>query len=114
MFNESRHLAGLVQDSLIVNMNHRGYDRIKDKGVKKAPFYVLLGARMPSILVETSSISNREECRRLVTPAFQNHLAESIVQGLRTYIRAINPTAFQESPLLGLSLDEPNLRASYD
>jgi len=112
--NESRHLAGLVQDSLIANMNHRGYDRIKDKGVKQAPFYVLLGARMPSILVETSFISNREECRRLVTPAYQNHLAESIVQGLRTYIRAINPTAFQESPRLGLSLHEPSLRASYD
>jgi N-acetylmuramoyl-L-alanine amidase len=112
--NESRHLASLVQDSLIANMNHRGYDRIKDKGVKQAPFYVLLGARMPSILVETSFISNREECRRLVTPAYQNHLAESIVQGLRTYIRAINPMAFQESPLLGLSLDEPSLRASYD
>lgn len=112
--NESRHLASLVQDSLIANMNQRGYDRIKDKGVKQAPFYVLLGARMPSILVEASFISNREECRRLVTPAYQNHLAESIVQGLRKYIRAINPMASQESPLLGISLDEPSLRASYD
>jgi N-acetylmuramoyl-L-alanine amidase len=112
--NESRHLASLVQDSLIANMSHRGYDRIKDKGVKQAPFYVLIGARMPSILVETSFISNREECRRLVTPGYQNHLAESILEGLRKYIKAINPTAFQESPRLGLSLDECILTASYD
>jgi N-acetylmuramoyl-L-alanine amidase len=112
--NESRHLAELVQDSLIANMSHRGYDRIKDKGVKQAPFYVLIGARMPSILVETSFISNREECRRLVTSAYQNHLADSIVEGLRTYIKAINPTAFQESPRLGSSMDEHILTASYD
>jgi N-acetylmuramoyl-L-alanine amidase len=112
--NESRHLAELVQDSLIANMSHRGYDRIKDKGVKQAPFYVLIGARMPSILVETAFISNREECRRLVTSAYQNHLADSIVEGLRTYIKAINPTAFQESPRLGSSMDEHILTASYD
>ena len=76
-------------------MNQRGYRRIENKGVKQAPFYVLIGARMPSILVETSFISNREECRRLVTTAYQNHLAESIVQGLRGYIRAIDPVALQ-------------------
>ena len=90
--SESKHLAELVQNSMVVHLNRRGYARIKDKGVKQAPFYVLLGARMPSILVETSFISNREECRRLVTPAYQNHLAESIVQGLRTYIHAIGQT----------------------
>jgi N-acetylmuramoyl-L-alanine amidase len=93
--NESRHLAELVQNSLIAGMSQRGYRRIEDKGVKQAPFYVLIGARMPSILVETSFISNREECRRLVTSAYQNHLAESIVQGLRGYIRAIDPVALQ-------------------
>jgi N-acetylmuramoyl-L-alanine amidase len=93
--NESRHLAELVQDSLISRMNQQGYRRIENKGVKQAPFYVLIGARMPSILVETSFISNREECRRLVTSAYQNHLAESIVQGLRGYIRAIDPVALQ-------------------
>lgn len=93
--NESRHLAEFVQDSLIARMNQRGYSRIENKGVKQAPFYVLIGARMPSILVETSFISNREECRRLVASAYQNHLTESIVQGLRGYIRAIDPVALQ-------------------
>jgi N-acetylmuramoyl-L-alanine amidase len=94
--NESSRMAEMVQSALIKNLNRRGYDRVKDKGVKQAPFYVLLGARMPSILVETAFISNREECRLLTTASYQEHLAESIVQGLRSYIREINPTAFSE------------------
>jgi N-acetylmuramoyl-L-alanine amidase len=94
--NESSRMAEMVQSALIKNLNRRGYDRVKDKGVKQAPFYVLLGARMPSILVETAFISNREECRLLTTASYQEHLAESIVQGLRGYIREIHPTAFSE------------------
>ncbi len=94
--NESSRMAEMVQSALIKNLNRRGYDRVKDKGVKQAPFYVLLGARMPSILVEAAFISNREECRLLTTASYQEHLAESIVQGLRSYIREINPTAFSE------------------
>jgi len=93
--NESSRLAEMVQYALVKNLSRRGYDRVKDKGVKQAPFYVLLGARMPSILVETAFISNRDECRLLTTSAYQEHLAESIVQGLRGYIREINPTAFE-------------------
>jgi N-acetylmuramoyl-L-alanine amidase len=96
--NESSRLAGFVQGSLVRHLNRKGYDRIRDKGVKQAPFYVLLGARMPSILVETSFISNREECRRLTTAAYQEHLAESIVEGLRGYIQEISPTAFSPPP----------------
>jgi N-acetylmuramoyl-L-alanine amidase len=92
--NESSRLAALVQTSLVTNMNRRGYDRVKDKGVKQAPFYVLLGARMPSILIETSFISNREECRLLTSSSYQDHLADSIVKGIRSYIREISPTAF--------------------
>jgi N-acetylmuramoyl-L-alanine amidase len=49
---------------------------------------------MPSILVETSFISNREECRLLINSSYQEHLADSIVKGIRDYIREINPTAF--------------------
>jgi N-acetylmuramoyl-L-alanine amidase len=51
---------------------------------------------MPSILVETAFISNREECHLLTTAAYQEHLAESIVQGIRGYIKEITPTAFSE------------------
>jgi N-acetylmuramoyl-L-alanine amidase len=96
--NESSRLAGFVQSSLVKHLNRKGYDRIRDKGVKQAPFYVLLGARMPSILVGTSFISNREECRRLTSAAYQEHLAEGIIAGLRGYIQEISPTAFSQPP----------------
>ena len=66
---------------------------VKDKGVKKAPFYVLLGAQMPAILIETSFISNEVECKRLVNPDYQDALVESITNGVKRYIRENNPTA---------------------
>jgi N-acetylmuramoyl-L-alanine amidase len=94
--NESSRLAAFVQGALVKNLNLKGYDRIKDKGVKQAPFYVLLGARMPSILVETAFISNREECQRLTNPSYQENLADSIAKGIRTYMQQLSPTAFSE------------------
>ena len=96
--NESSRLAAFVQGTLVKNLNLKGYGRIKDKGVKQAPFYVLLGARMPSILVETAFISNREECQRLTNPSYQENVADSIVKGIRTYIQQLSPTAFSEPP----------------
>jgi N-acetylmuramoyl-L-alanine amidase len=96
--NESSRLAAFVQSGLIKHLASNGYPRTKDKGVKQAPFYVLLGARMPSVLVETAFISNRDECRLLTTPAFQEHLADSIARGIRSYIQDINPTAWSEPP----------------
>jgi N-acetylmuramoyl-L-alanine amidase len=70
------------------------YSRIKNKGVKQAPFYVLLGAQMPSILIETSFISNPRECKRLIDSKYQNHLCDAIVEGIKSYIKETNPTAF--------------------
>jgi N-acetylmuramoyl-L-alanine amidase len=64
--NESSRLAVRVQSSLVGHLQQKKWTRIKNKGVKQAPFYVLLGATMPSILVETSFISNPRECNRLI------------------------------------------------
>jgi N-acetylmuramoyl-L-alanine amidase len=58
----------------------------------------LLGAQMPSILVEASFISNPRECRRLLTDAYQNHIAEAILSGIEGYIRETTPTAFRRNP----------------
>jgi N-acetylmuramoyl-L-alanine amidase len=91
--NESSRLAGHVQTSLCTGLKDSKYTNIKSKGVKQAPFYVLLGAQMPAILVETSFISNKEECKRLVNPKYQDALVESITSGVKRYIREINPTA---------------------
>jgi N-acetylmuramoyl-L-alanine amidase len=90
--NESSRLAGYVQTSLHGHLQGR-YSQIRSKGVKQAPFYVLLGAQMPAILVETSFISNERECRRLIDPKYQEHICEGIVNGIEAYIRETNPTA---------------------
>ena len=96
--NESSRLAAYVQSSTIGHLKNKGYSRIKSKGVKQAPFYVLLGAQMPSILIETSFISNARECKRLISPKFQERLAEGIVEGIRSYIKATSPTALLKKP----------------
>jgi N-acetylmuramoyl-L-alanine amidase len=93
--NESSRLAAYVQSAMVGHLRHKRYTRIKSKGVKQAPFYVLLGAQMPSILIETAFISNPRECKRLVNPKYQDRIAEGIVQGIRNYIKATSPTAFQ-------------------
>jgi len=93
--NESSRLAAYVQDSLTDHLTTVGWPHIKSKGVKQAPFYVLLGAQMPSILVETSFISNPRECRRLINPTYQKRLAQGIVKGVKNYIQDTHPTALQ-------------------
>jgi len=69
------------------------YKWIKDKGVKKAPFYVLLGAEMPCILIETAFITNPRECHRLNSAGYQEDVADAIVTGLQRYIKEIHPAA---------------------
>lgn len=102
--NESSRLAAVVQDTLTTHLNRKGYSQIKSKGVKQAPFYVLLGAQMPSILVETSFISNPRECKRLLNPKYQDRLCEGIIMGVKKYIKDTKPTAFvDERPEVGKS-----------
>jgi len=96
--NESSRLAGYIQGSMVRNLKADRYSRIKDKGVKQAPFYVLLGAQMPAVLVETSFISNPRECKRLITPQYQEHLCEAIILGIKEYIKETSPTAFFGKP----------------
>ena len=91
--NESSRLAGYVQSAVVRHLKNKRYGRVKSKGVKQAPFYVLLGAQMPSILIETGFISNSRECKRLASPKFQERLAEGIIKGIRSYIKATSPTA---------------------
>jgi len=83
--NESSLLASYIQASSY-NYLRSKYTHIKNKGVKKAPFYVLLGARMPAILIEASFISNPRECKRLTSARYQEHLCEGIVNGIRKYV----------------------------
>jgi N-acetylmuramoyl-L-alanine amidase len=97
--NESSRLASHVQTQMVGHLKTK-YSNIRDKGVKQAPFYVLLGAQMPAILVETSFISNPRECKRLMDPTYQDRLSDGIVLGIENYIKATSPTAFQKDPML--------------
>jgi N-acetylmuramoyl-L-alanine amidase len=86
--NDSAHLADEVQKSLYgkVEGKHNG---VRNLGVKQGPFYVLVGATMPSILVETAFLSNEREEARLNDPAYQDMTAEGILDGIRGYIASV-------------------------
>lgn len=86
--NDSAHLADEVQKALHRKIRARHSD-VKNLGVKQGPFYVLVGAAMPSILVETAFLSNAEEEARLKDPAYQATVAEGIVAGVRSYIAGL-------------------------
>ncbi len=87
---ESTRLANDVHQAMIQGMTKK-YTGIRDLGVKQAPFYVLLGARMPSILIETSFVSNKQECKRLLTPSYQEDICNAIADGVQKYVDATNP-----------------------
>lgn len=92
--NESEKLASYVQGSVITNLS-RKYKPVKNKGVKKAPFIVLLGADIPSILVETSFITNPTEEKRLKSNEYINDLAEGIFTGIKRYSTEVQTASVQ-------------------
>jgi len=83
--DESVNLANYVQRSLISNLEVN-YGHVLNLGVKQALFYVLFGAKMPSVLVEVSFISNPEEERLLSRDAYREDIARAIADGLNSYM----------------------------
>ncbi len=81
---DSVKLGRLVQASMCGHMG-TDWDDIRDLGLKSAMFYVLMGAKMPAILVETAFISNKTEEKRLKQDKYQDALAEGIVKGIKRY-----------------------------
>jgi len=86
---ESRELAGDVEGSLYAGLE-KGNDGLKDRGVKKAPFVVLIGANMPSILAEISFVTNPDDAEQLRTPEYRERVAESLFSGVAKYAAGIN------------------------
>jgi len=84
--NESSRLAKFVHRGLIKELRKR-YKRIKNRGVRQAPFYVLIGAEMPAILVEVGYITNSIENRRLYSETYLKRVASGIVKGIDLYIK---------------------------
>jgi N-acetylmuramoyl-L-alanine amidase len=83
----SRQLAGLVQRELCNSVRSRFGD-VRDLGVKSALFYVLLGARMPAVLVETGFISNAAEEQRLRSPEYRVEVAKAVTRAVRSFARS--------------------------
>ncbi len=86
--NDSAQLAAEVQQELFKRVG-REYRSVRSNGVKQGPFYVLVGATMPSILVETAFISNEQEEKRLADAKYQDATAAGILNGIKAYIAAL-------------------------
>lgn len=76
----SVEMAGNIQHSLVKQL------RLKWEPTERAPFYVLSNTNMPSVLVESAFISNRDEEKKLNTPAFREQLAQGIHEGVKEYL----------------------------
>lgn len=87
--NESSRLAHEVQKGMMGKING-SYKNYKSLGVKQAPFYVLIGAEMPAILVEIGFITNDLERKRLIDPKYLDIISEGIIAGIKTYIKSID------------------------
>lgn len=85
---ESISFAHYLQRHLVGNLSLY-YEGVKDLGVKKAPFYVLVGAHMPCVLVEVSFIDHPVEGARLITKRYQRLVAQGLYQGIKSYFEEV-------------------------
>lgn len=85
--DESHELAYMVQTNLVRGVSKK-FDGVVDKRVKTALFYVLVGSKAPSILVECGFVSNPQEEKRLNSAVYQQELAASIAAGIQQYLKS--------------------------
>jgi N-acetylmuramoyl-L-alanine amidase len=81
---ESRELAGLVQSSMTTELSVKN-KAVRDLGVKQAPFVVLIGAQMPSVLAEISFVTNRGDATFLKTAAYRQGIAQALFDAVSKY-----------------------------
>jgi N-acetylmuramoyl-L-alanine amidase len=94
--DESREFAEDVQDSLSKRVQ-KAAKPVKNRGVRKAPFVVLIGADMPSILTEISFLSNPADEQLLKKPEYRQRVAEGLYQGVSDYLQSMNSMAVNGS-----------------
>jgi N-acetylmuramoyl-L-alanine amidase len=94
--DESREFAADVQKSLYADLEE-GNPGLRDRGVKKAPFVVLIGANMPSILAEISFLTNSDDARELQQAAYRQRIAESLYRGVSRYISGLSGVRLAQS-----------------
>lgn len=83
---ESNKLAIDVQKNVLLSARER-YTDVKDGGVREGPFWVLVGAQMPSVLIETGYLSHPTESKRLLDKKYQVLLAQGIAKGIYSYFK---------------------------
>ncbi len=88
---ESRNLADVVLKKVLES--ERSFCSLKDHGVRKAPFYVLMGAKMPAVLLEIGYITNSHDRKNLQSRNYLQLMARGIAQGIRAYQAQINKYA---------------------
>ena len=81
---DSITLANRLHSSLVSLIGKR-QGEVKDLGVKKAQFFVLVGAKMPSVLVEMLFVTNKDEARALKRPSYQNAIIDALYEGIKKY-----------------------------
>jgi N-acetylmuramoyl-L-alanine amidase len=86
--DESRDFASMVQNALYTKLQ-KSNRNVRNLGVKQAPFMVLVGATMPSILAEISFITNRQESTLLKTDKYKQQIAEALLAGVLRYQQAL-------------------------
>jgi N-acetylmuramoyl-L-alanine amidase len=86
---ESRDFAGRVQSALFA-LSTRNFPAQKNRGVKRAPFRVLIGAKMPSVLAEIGFLSNPREEALLKKPDYRQKLAEALYRGVSRYADSLS------------------------
>lgn len=98
--DESKELAEDIQDSLAKRIQKSG-KTIRNRGVRKAPFVVLIGADMPSILTEISFLSNPADEKLLKQPEQRQRVAEGLYQGMVSYLQSMNSVTVNMPPKAG-------------
>ena len=98
--DESRRLAESVQRMLVTTLR-RHHPPLVNRGVKTAPFAVLIDTEMPAILAEVACLSHPEEALLLATPQYRQDIAQALWEGIRAYAQALNrfPKISQERKL---------------
>jgi N-acetylmuramoyl-L-alanine amidase len=86
---ESREFAGRIQSALYA-FSARSFPEEKNRGVRKAPFVVLIGANMPSVLAEIGFLSNPKEEALLKRPDYRQKLAEALFRGVSRYAESLS------------------------
>lgn len=94
--DESRTFAMDVQQSLYEGLE-KGNPGLRDRGVKRAPFVVLIGANMPSILAEISFLTNPKDANQLRKPAYRQRIAEALYQGVADYVESMGGVRVAEN-----------------